>query len=298
LQSLQAQAIGEIAERVLAVNQLCEVMGVTSRGVFLKTAGKWVLFVSCERFRSPLTINVTNDGALFGEAAIGQHVHIENKQLVFSAADLRIGTNTNTTWRHRLHPGAPPSVNEGTKRLTWAVKSIRAKKGDTGLVPLLSWIAGQGEEAAPPSTPPKSSQIVAFIKEASAAHPTQLADALIALLGRGDGLTPSGDDFVLGFLLALHYQGAARWPVKEFEKLSQTVVVAAYQKTTTISANLIECACQGASDERVLAALAYLLGANLDGDVVVNDLLSWGNSSGVAALVGMAAALNWQHENP
>jgi hypothetical protein len=295
-QILQAEAVGEVAERVLAVNQLCEAMGVTSRGIFLKTTGRWVLFVSRERFRSPLTINVTSGGAWLGEVAVGQHVHIENKQLVFSETNLCISTSSNTTRQHRLHPDAPPSVNERTKRLAWAAKSIRAKKGDIDLVPVLAWIANQGKSSAPESVPPEFGQMAAFIKGKAFPHPTQLAETLIEMLGRGDGLTPSGDDFVLGFLLARHYLGTARRPVAGFENLNQAVIAAAYQKTTSISANLIECACQGACDERVLAALDYLLGASMDGDEVVDDLLSWGNSSGVAALAGMAAVLNWRRE--
>src|SRR5690606_30402866 len=75
-------------------------------------------------------------------------------------------------------------------------------------------------------------------------------DAACRLLGLGRGLTASGDDFILGFLLLRN-----RWPANHADAswaqtLNQAIVDAAYARTTTLSANLIECATRGESDER------------------------------------------------
>jgi hypothetical protein len=68
------------------------------------------------------------------------------------------------------------------------------------------------------------------------------------------------------------------------------VVEAAYRDTTTLSANLIECAALGLADERLIQANDYLAVGNFQLPEISSGLLSWGNSSGVDALVGMIAA--------
>jgi hypothetical protein len=109
-------------------------------------------------------------------------------------------------------------------------------------------------------------------------------------LGAGAGLTPSGDDFVTGLLLALN-----RWKDvldrDDLDRVNQSVVETAYQKTTTISANLIELASLGEGDERILKAIDWIMGGNTDKSSVVDNLLDWGSSSGVDILAGFTAAI-------
>ncbi|MBM3146084.1 MAG: DUF2877 domain-containing protein, partial [Chloroflexi bacterium] len=71
---------------------------------------------------------------------------------------------------------------------------------------------------------------------------------------------------------------------------NEQVIQAAYAKTTTLSANLIECAAQGLADERLIAALDYLMAGLGDEREMIHGLLDWGSSSGVDALVGMLVA--------
>ena len=107
------------------------------------------------------------------------------------------------------------------------------------------------------------------------------------MLGRGSGLTPSGDDCVLGLLLMLN-----RWQLdSDWHNLNQAVINTAYHKTTTISANLIECATAGQADERLLNVVDGIAVSSTSIDDCVECVLSWGNSSGIDALVGMVMAL-------
>ena len=107
------------------------------------------------------------------------------------------------------------------------------------------------------------------------------------LLGRGSGLTPSGDDCVLGLLLMLN-----RWQAnKDWCSLNQAVIDATYQKTTTISANLIECAAAGQADERLLNVIDGIVTGKPAIAECTEHVLSWGSSSGIDALAGMAVAV-------
>jgi hypothetical protein len=120
----------------------------------------------------------------------------------------------------------------------------------------------------------------------------QIEDRLCQQLGAGQGLTPSGDDFVTGFILAMNRYKESFWSQGNLEDLNRQVVSAAYQKTTRLSANLIEMATWGESDERLLNALDYIQGADYAVENVARNLSGWGHSSGVAGLAGIAAAVN------
>jgi len=120
----------------------------------------------------------------------------------------------------------------------------------------------------------------------------ELLPALHPLLGQGSGLTPSGDDIILGFLLALSRWGHILSPNLDLQALQQPLISQAYRRTTLLSANLIECAASGQADERLVLALDGIFTGQLDGVDCAALLLGWGNSSGCDALVGMGIAIN------
>lgn len=97
------------------------------------------------------------------------------------------------------------------------------------------------------------------------------------LLGRGPGLTPSGDDVVLGLLLA-----EARWRLPRHEHL----VGEAERRTTTLSANLIALAARGDGDERLLELVDWVAA----GGPAPEEFLRWGAHSGEAVLQGVRLA--------
>lgn len=110
------------------------------------------------------------------------------------------------------------------------------------------------------------------------------------LIGFGSGLTPSGDDLIAGFLLARNrYRDLPPLPY-DLDGFNQALVELAYQKTTLLSANLIECSTLGQADERLILALDGVLAGTLDPASCAKLLLRWGNSSGADALLGMALA--------
>jgi hypothetical protein len=114
-----------------------------------------------------------------------------------------------------------------------------------------------------------------------------MIDGLTGLLGRGRGLTPSGDDVVIGLLLMLN-----RWHTDlAWGMLNRAVIEAAYRVTTTISANLIECAADGQGDERLVTVADGIVTGRPAIEECVECVLEWGSSSGLDALAGMAIAL-------
>ncbi|HSO64130.1 MAG TPA: DUF2877 domain-containing protein, partial [Ornithinibacter sp.] len=111
-----------------------------------------------------------------------------------------------------------------------------------------------------------------------------VASGVAGLLGRGSGLTPSGDDALAGALLVAHALGAAA-PLA-------AAVRARLAATTAVSAALLDAAADGFAARDVVT----LVDAALAGDddavaVVLPHVLAIGHSSGRDLVTGVAAAL-------
>ena len=79
---------------------------------------------------------------------------------------------------------------------------------------------------------------------------------------------------------------------QDLDRLNQQVVEAAYRKTTTLSANLIECAALGLADERLIEALDWLVSGSEQEPTHLDEMLDWGSSSGIDVFVGYVVALS------
>lgn len=107
--------------------------------------------------------------------------------------------------------------------------------------------------------------------------------AVAALLGRGPGLTPSGDDIVAGFLLGArafgHPTPGATAAVREL----------AGGATTALSAQLLRHAVRGECVAQVATVLAALAGRPAPADAI-DQLLAVGHTSGAALAAGLLSA--------
>ena len=139
------------------------------------------------------------------------------------------------------------------------------------------------------------------------ARPAGATNAASRLLGRGSGLTPSGDDVIIGFLLALRriLSGApVLRPLQTsqendpdfeiqanfYKEASLRIVELSRQKTTWLAAGLIESAADGQADERLVTALDGILSGSLPPDECTRRLLSYGSSSGGDTWLGVGLA--------
>lgn len=114
------------------------------------------------------------------------------------------------------------------------------------------------------------------------------ADPPTAVLGRGPGATPTGDDIVSGVLLALDRtaDGARHRRVRA---AGEAVVSAASDRTTTVSTALLAQAARGRAADRIDAAIDAVLGAGdpPDGwESTVRSAADVGHTSGVDLLLG------------
>lgn len=128
------------------------------------------------------------------------------------------------------------------------------------------------------ATPPAA--VVGFV--VSAAPDGITPEAVGRLLGRGEGLTPLGDDVLSGWLATCRATGQSTRGVDE-------VVRAGLRRTTLLSATLLDCALEG----EALPELADWLAAAGTPDLArrAAALLAVGSTSGAGLMAGALLAL-------
>lgn len=289
-----AVTIGGMAYESLSEVQQGSVFGLSSRGIFIKTQSKWLIFLSFERFRGPLTINLSPNAGSISEVEVGMEIEISSQKLYFPDIEWTISLQEAEIWQPIPATGTLGSRGDRQTRLVRLANEITKINSDTGLAYLLPQLLEIPDQQKSDNNvqPGLYGKIQYLQHEMNSSGTLPPTSDVISLLGLGTGLTPSGDDFILGMLLVLN-----RWKdlfpkPAELELLNRQAVAAAYQKTTTLSANLIECASLGLGDERLIDALDWLVSESEDDTIPVDNLLSWGSSSGVDAFVGYVIALS------
>jgi len=170
-----------------------------------------------------------------------------------------------------------------------------------GLAPTIPWILGKGlpdtsvsgmdqalAEAARPGLAALNTWLGSVVGGGNV-HDSP-PPSVEKLIGLGPGLTPSGDDFLGGVLIALRALG---WP-DVAETMGRWLLRRAGTRTHAISCAHLRCAADGAGAAVLHDTLAALvspgapgLGARLDA------VAAMGHSSGWDALAGMALVANF-----
>jgi hypothetical protein len=286
-----ANTLGNIAHETISQNRTGGIFGVMSRGIYVKTSNRWLSFISCEPYRSPITINLNGDPIYLHQISSGMAVQISDRQMILPDARLTISAQNSNVWNPPPPPFPPLPKAECIQNLAYFARKALTQKPSVGLSCLLPYFILLPEFQ-------KKFELNSLQKEILAIQPHLLnreaapfVSKLCNCLGAGAGLTPSGDDFVTGLLLALNRWKDILWDRDDLDLINQSVVEAAYQMTTTLSANLIELASLGEGDERILKATDWIMGGYPEASGIVEDLLDWGSSSGVDILAGFTAAI-------
>ena len=290
---LRIHCIGTIAMDTLSIDQEATILGITSRGVFLQAAERRIVFLSFEEYHGPLTANLSGDLQHLVNLSPGGAVTVRQERIAFADSDISISTSEAIVWKPPEPTGPPLNAMNRTDRIRNLAIEVYQQKGTEGLGEMLPVLAGFS-----PTCVTRNNQfqgLYASIDEIrgqiARGDLLPLSQTIQSFLGVGGGLTPSGDDFVVGLLLSLNRWESILEP-GNLAVLGEQVVEAAHRCTTTLSASLIECAVLGLADERLIRSVDFLAAAAYHQSEVLSGLLNWGNSSGVDALVGMITALS------
>ena len=289
IQQVDVTEIGTVARKQLDSLPEASVVGATSRGLFVRLSNEWVIFVSSETFRGPLTLNAPAVGGVLGRLGSGSAVIITPGQVKIPDAGVIIQMQAARSWEAQppARQAAPPA--ERAKYLSQVAREALTLGRVSPVSELLPVLLGS---VAPTRVGenPIYDRLNRLTEAYKALQLGEIAVQLEALLGLGGGLTPSGDDLIVGFLLTVKRWGRILAPGLDLAPLTSAILPTAYRKTTMLSANLIECALDGGANERLLLALDGILTGEPDPATCAALLASWGNTSGLDALAGMALA--------
>jgi hypothetical protein len=141
----------------------------------------------------------------------------------------------------------------------------------------------------------EAAAVAAALTAACAALDVAQATAQIdRLIGWGEGLTPAGDDFLVGLLARLDALSPGDAERQRFRDALAAAVVARTHATSAIAAHALRLAAAGHSGESLdrCVAVACCAGDDHAGDAALERLLALGATSGAHTASGGVAALH------
>ena len=273
-----------------------EIAAMFERSLYLRSGEEFICIGEPALGNGPTTLILAARVAQLGLRQ-GQRAFISNARIAIG--DLLLDLGACQTWRP---PPWPPLPSPGVLRATCidiarragvespADSLARAAFGAdaTPLARLArprvamftSWLsvgwAKRPKAACPPSTPRWARPLRGLSPPYSSVH---------NLIGLGPGLTPSGDDFLMGALAALD----ASKQTNMHAALGQAVLAAA-GRTSPLSASLLRAAAAGHVGENLHVMIAALVTGDADGAIAAAARI--GHTSGWDALAGAVVALS------
>lgn len=263
---LTAAAIGHVAHETLQAETDANGLGNTSKGFFAITDNKKVLFISSQPFKGPLTINTNEKLPALQTLSHNTHILLSPDRIRFIQSDLEIRISPQTcVWS----PMIQNKLDFNLEAFITRINVIERK--------MITQLSNKHQA--------NTNNNLKFAL--SSRNKITINESLTNILGLGEGLTPSGDDFICGFLLAAHAWEEILFPDFTLQKITRKIVDVTKEKTTALSANLIACAALGSADERIIHCINWLNSGGHPPALIMEELLSYGSSSGLDTLAGM-----------
>jgi hypothetical protein len=265
---LEAIEAGSIAARVLQRNKTGPVTAAFDTSFYVDIAGS-LLCIGTEHLpMGPLTIRTRSS---HGDIEIGNPVTVE-------IGDCRI-------WR------PPEPIRWTSETLTAGLDSLEIKaRQQAPAEGLLRLILDPARAAVGAPFLRRAAGAIDRIEQGllgDGTDQTALDDGVRVLIGLGPGLTPSGDDFLVGIMVAL----AEMQETRLLETLSAAVGKYAAARTNSISAVHLSAGAQGLGADALHRTIQSILsgGNGLTGNL--SDLAKIGHCSGWDAVAGASFIL-------
>jgi hypothetical protein len=282
---------GAYINQILQNRSEALVSGIASRGLYLKPKDYLVIYLSLEQFRGPLTINITapQKPSLLREVESGSLATLNPRRIGLPGADLQIDLTRAEIWQ-----GDPPGEILSSESFPGRYQTIsdQAARLSAGheLHTLIN-IAGAGKTESISPSKGISPLFTVALKTITNNGALRSIGELQELIGLGPGLTPLGDDIILGVLLTLNRWKRLINPNQDLQEINQRLLALAKEKTSRLSYSLFCCAVEGSGDERLLIVLDSFFSGEEPTIEQIQDCLNWGSSSGMGVLAGAFAVI-------
>lgn len=292
--ALVASSIGAIAAELLDAGGEIEVLAAFERSVYLLCQHGIVCIGVPAIGRGPINVLVPDKGQWSGGRAFGLHEGIKGvagRRQLSIGPDLLIATQGAPIWT------APPfAIDPPADALSRGLAKVRALM--RGLVPTDGVSALLFDPAGKAARTPTAKAAAPQIDVLTRALPDAIArgewseDAqrsALLLLGLGPGLTPSGDDFLGGLMLAL--TACAKTALRD--ALWETLAPELDDLTVPVSAMHLSAAADGMGAE-VVHDLINAMRAGDDPGLagLLGTVLALGATSGADTIAGIVVGLS------
>lgn len=266
--------------------QTGSVIGNTSRGIFIKTENKRIVFLSSEPYINPLNINLEPYPEILRDIGLNESTTFGGECVSFPSLEISIRVPLESVVQ-------TPSPALGKKPKTdqfffldSVTRELWNHSNPTEYISAIHYLMDNEVEGITDES--ALSRFISIKNAAAKKNLSELIPLLISFLGDGPGLTPSGDDLVIGFLLAMNRWNPRAWTPFLLENLNADLSSAAGKNTTTLSANMIELTASGDADERLIISLDSIFTGEKNPGETAEKLRSYGSSSGIDTFCGMA----------
>lgn len=283
---LHADWIGVGVEELRQIPGELQIIGDTSKGIFFRHPSKRVIFLSREKFCGPLSITLSQPNhMILGDDAradmTSDRIRVSQEfDIDFQSARIWNPPGWDASHSERIDPLVIRAIR---------LMSLTANKTENLLnrLPLLDGDADLSDS----SEKPLVERFQPILNDFGKAPIEQQVSQLERVIGYGRGLTPSGDDFLCGIVLGMVRYRLASPAIPGIELLRAHLLPAAYEKTTLVSANIMEFSFRGQTDERIIEGLDEILTRNPSINKLESSLMGWGNTSGLDTLAGLLVLL-------
>jgi Protein of unknown function (DUF2877) len=263
---------GVLARQVCQRGSQGEVAAVFDRCFYLRVGEDFICIGEPAIGNGPTTVIVAARVARLGLRQ-GQSAFISNDRIAIG--DLRFDLAACQTWRPPLWPKLP---SPASLRATCAVIARAAMESPGESLAHAVFAATDTQLAR--LARPRVAAFETWVSEPnSGGHGASRLSPPYGLIGLGPGLTPSGDDFLMGALAALDVLHQTDIHVA----LGRAVIAAAH-RTSPLSASLLRAAAVGHVGENLHKMVAAIVTS--DADAAVDAAARIGHTSGWDALAG------------
>ena len=223
----------------------------------------------------------------------GQHAILERHRIRIPSCNIEIDLTGAVPWSPRL-----PIVNHYLAQARWRDRAwemrrlvagaVRARPGaEDGLGALIDLDRSAPLGAVARIAGPRLERLAEAVR---AADPMAAGLAAESLVGLGPGLTPSGDDALVGLAAAVTAMAAPRTLDATF---LGRVADAAPTRTTTVSATFLRHASAGQFSAGLHQLMGVLIGPDpSDAAATIERCVAYGATSGTDTLVGVVMGLD------
>jgi hypothetical protein len=278
LPALHANQIGFLAAQALYLEEestIAHIIAIFPNSFYVKTKEDQLLFITNRSLRSPITVNVAYSGSFADIVRPLEPVFLHDRRLCNSSFSIDFTSISDE--EEKVLVDKDPSY-------------LKLMEASILLSTILKVIENTGSSLDQNQLMHNS--ISDFVRHGilplrNKGIPSKFAAAAEKIIGLGPGFTPSGDDFLLGFLVIYNSLSPTigRTPIYlEFQQL--------VRRTSWISAKLVDYAQHLQVDDQLLLVIRSMSNAHIDTVMALEALIPRGHTSGIEIVTGATLGLS------